>query len=139
MNDAFELAQSGLNVWKALNEGTYNQAEIDLLENMFAWAVTNSNGQKSVNTDHEHWTYIQDVFQGVLDFQGTSRNPPVSTDLIVYCDFSRYIENEDCDHKPMKGYACDTAKKQEVEMTAFWKGCKSVKPFPVMVCGFIPV
>lgn len=138
MDDAFELAQSGLDVWNALNGGTYNQAEIDLLENMFAWAVTNDNGQKNVNTGHEQWTYIQDIFQGVLDFKAPSKSPPRATDLIVYCDFSRYIENEDCKHNKKPGYACDTASNQEVKMDTSWKGCKSVKPFPIMVGVFIP-
>ncbi|KAJ5815071.1 hypothetical protein N7474_006848 [Penicillium riverlandense] len=132
MDDAFELAQSGLDAWNALNGGTYNQAEIDLLENMFAWAVTNDNGQKSVNTGHAQWTYIQDIFQGVLDFKAPSKSPPRATDLIVYCDYSRYIENEDCKQNKKPGYACDTASKKEVKMDMAWKGCKSVKPFPVM-------
>lgn len=137
MNDAFALAQAGLDVWNSLNGGTNTQAELDLLENMFAWAVKDDNGQKTVNTDHEYWTYIQTVFTGVIGFEPlkSSKAGLPSTDVIIYCDYSRYTKNKDCNGKRKLGYACDTDNNQIVKMGASWHGCKNIKTSGIMVRG----
>ncbi|THD00194.1 hypothetical protein EYZ11_000385 [Aspergillus tanneri] len=56
MTSAIDLAQAATDTLQALRDNTYNQAQMDLFEYMFGFAIETVNGQRRIN--QRDWAYI---------------------------------------------------------------------------------
>lgn len=133
---ALDLAQAAQDTLHALKDGTNNEAQMNLFEYMFSFAVQKDGNEKKIRmTD---WERISYVYTEVLNFAPVRQpndNIP-ETDVIIYCDYSRYIEGQSCSGKKKKGFACDKDTSLNNLMSLAWKQCKSsVAMVPLMVRG----
>ncbi|KAL1963046.1 hypothetical protein VTN77DRAFT_8794 [Rasamsonia byssochlamydoides] len=114
MTDAFDLARAALAAINALQAGTANEAQRDLM--------------------HPVTQRVIQVFQGVLAFDKNGNGQPStlaagsrppSDDVVVYCDYSRFIEGQTCSGVKDPTVACDRSIQKNIEMDDAYKSCKS--------------
>lgn len=131
---ALDLAQTAQDTLQALKDGTYIEAQMDLFEYMFSFAVERGGIERKIKA--AEWEKILYVYTEVLNFAPVRQpndNIP-ETDVVIYCDYSRYIEGQSCSGKKKRGFACDKDTSLNNEMTLGWKQCKSsVAIVPLMV------
>lgn len=138
MRDAFKLSEAGLDALNDIgafyskkdqsNPTSTEQAQLDLLGYLFSSA-------KPSDPDDRVFRQIRRTFGSILLFrdnpQGKSIPRPDDrtflTDggFVVYCDYSRFIENQNCRGEPKKGQACDTEVYRVIDMTEDYLSCKS--------------
>lgn len=138
MKDAFELAQAGLDALNDIrdfytksdqsNPNPVEQAQLDLLSYLFSSA-------RPFDPNDKVFQQLLRTFGLILLFRDnpegklTSRQKEVvflpDGGFIVYCDYSRFIENQNCRGEHKKGQACDTELFHVVDMTDDYLHCKS--------------
>jgi len=145
MNNAFDLAQAGSDTFAItlLGSGPKWQAQKDLISYMFSEALTNSN----IDTGNKNWQLGESTFASVLKYNTNNGQPDatpanlrnLNTDsLIVYCDYSRFKEGENCDGVKKDGNTCDTSIGITVPMDDIYNDCKSTSFFSsteISVCN----
>lgn len=131
---SFDLAQAAQDTLQALKDGTHSEAQMDLFEYMFSAALEKIGDRRVIKT--AEWERILYVYTEVLKFAPVRQpNEDIpETDVVIYCDYSRYIEGKSCSGKKKRGYACDKDTSLTNQMTFGWKQCKStVAMVPLMV------
>jgi len=111
------------------------QAQKDLISYMFAEALNNGN----IDTTNEKWETASKQFTSVLKYNnnnGQPENGPAagyrslnSDSLIVFCNYDRFKENQNCDGVTKKGITCDTTIGISWPMNNIYSDCKSTSPF----------
>ena len=78
------------------------------------------------STNDEYFSRIMGVFNGVQNYNHNNQyvSPPPSDEVVIYCDYSRFKENKDCNGEDKKGYACDPDIQDVVQMDSDYQGCK---------------
>jgi hypothetical protein len=136
MEDAFSLARSGLDALKDIekfyaqadqsNPTPTQQAQIDLLRYLFADA-------RASDTNDLIFQQLLTTFRLILSFRPAGNGGPLprpdkgippGDGVIIYCDYSRFLENRDCDGEFVENKACDTDLMQVIDMTDAYLGCK---------------
>ena len=138
MINAFKLAGAGSDTLKQLSQSSSTPtwiAQKDLLSFLFAETMTNGN----IDTNNARWTVAEDMFSSVLQYKtttdgGAERNTMSYktlsvSDVIVYCDYSRFEEDKDCNKDPKKGYTCDHSIGQDFQMNKIYSDCKKTGIF----------
>ena len=126
MQDAFELAKSGKDVFDHLQTGSTGaraEAQKDAVSYLFKNAMTDG----KVDHSTEGWSAAAKVFNEVLGFDTTGNGGPQTrpgsykfqpgqpvdsnklNTIVIYCDLTRYKAGEDCNGKKDKELACDTS------------------------------
>jgi hypothetical protein len=133
MQGAFDLAQAGSDIFGTLaasGSGDTWQAQKDLVSYLFAEALTNGN----IDPSNANWQTAAKTFTSVLKYNGNSGQPDatpsdyrsLNTDgLIVFCDYSRFKENQNCDGISKPGVTCDTTIGISWPMNDIYSSCKS--------------
>ncbi|KAL5356474.1 meiotically up-regulated gene family-domain-containing protein [Aspergillus floccosus] len=118
MQSALGLAEAGsdaLNQLSQPGDGPTAVAQRDLFSYLFAEAMKNGH----IDTSNKEWQHFTSGFSAVLNYKKTPDGSPEQNDgmygflhmddLIVYCDYSRFQENKDCQGNTAPGKACDTS------------------------------
>ncbi|KAI7970588.1 hypothetical protein EIK77_004614 [Talaromyces pinophilus] len=133
MSSAFDMAQAGSDTLTQLStsgSGAVWDAQKDLVSYLFSEALTNGNIDKSSS----NWGKVSNTFSAVLKYnnnQGQPQSTPSDyrsldpDSLVVYCDYSRFTENKDCDGNEKKGIVCDTNIGISWPMNSIYSDCKS--------------
>ncbi|KAH8429797.1 uncharacterized protein LDX57_007469 [Aspergillus melleus] len=129
MKGALDLAAAAVDTLDALSTQTNNVAQMDLFQYMFGFAVTTVNGHRQVNQNE--LDYIKGIYTNVLNF-ALLREDRKPNDVVIYCDYSRYIEGVDCNGVENKSVACDKDTSQKANIDFSYKSCKSKS-------GYIPL
>ncbi|KAL9097562.1 MAG: hypothetical protein Q9165_000458 [Trypethelium subeluteriae] len=133
VQEAFDFSQAAIDALDALGAGTGNQAadvaKSDLLDYIFVSARP-GRGQR-VDPNNQNFRRVRATFNAVKNFgqfQGTFRpeDGAAETDVVVYCDYSRFDnhEDKDCFGREKKGFACDPHIGALVKMDDDYKDCK---------------
>lgn len=131
MTSAIDLAQAAADTMQALKDQTHSEAQMDLFEYMFSFAVKTVNGRRQI--DDSAWEWINRILVQVLKFKH-STDQKVAEDVVIYCDYSRYIEGTRCNGDKKKNMACDKDTSEDVEINSVFNWCKSKSGyFPIMV------
>lgn len=146
MNDAFAWSQAALNALEALGQpvqpgqqidSTYS-AQLDLLKYMFSEDIVTP--PSTVDPTSPYFDIVRSVYTQVNGFNKNGDGSPSpkpadlsADDVIVYCNFKRFKEGEDCYGNPSAGEACDRDVNKEVLMDSDYKGCKANSKGAVMV------
>lgn len=127
VKNAFQLADAGKTALSTLKEQKGSRDQINLLEYMFAFAVNDGTVQQSTEFDR-----LYNVFNEIGGYnKEDGGNPSAQTDklptgdIIIFCDYSRMKENEDCFGNKKEGYACDTVTKRVVRISPMYEECKN--------------
>ncbi|KAJ5594876.1 uncharacterized protein N7459_001084 [Penicillium hispanicum] len=127
VTSAFELAGIGRDTLNTLKNGKGSQAQIDLLDFMFGFAVKDNKAEHTGYLDT-----VTSVFEQVLDFKKNKDGSPSAQtgsypvgEVVVFCDYTRYRENVDCSGYDSPGNACDTVLQMEVAMSDLYHNCKN--------------
>ena len=133
MQGAFDLAQAGSDTFGTLTpsgSGVTWQAQRDLVSYLFAQALTNGN----INTGNEFWRNASRRFNSVLNYNNNNGQPEPSPSnyktlstnaVIVFCDFTRFKENQDCYGVPSPGRTCDTTLDISWPISDAYTNCKN--------------
>jgi hypothetical protein len=135
MSNAFKLADSAQAIWNHLNDETAapaSVAESDLLRYLFLEAIPeNQRNNPNLNIDVNEspaFGRIRDTLSQILIYDrdpivkpapGLIPFPLSSNDVVVYCDFSRFNTNRNCNGNVRPGWACDTDIQEEMFMGKF--------------------
>lgn len=111
MQGAFDLAAAGSDTFGFLTpsgRGAIWQARKDLVSYLFSQALTNGNIDNSNTNWKDVWLKFESVLtynsnNGQLDASPSNYRSLGSNGLIVYCDYSRFKENQDCQGNRMSG------------------------------------
>ncbi|KAJ5595179.1 uncharacterized protein N7459_001387 [Penicillium hispanicum] len=122
------MAEIGKNTLNTLKSGQPSQPQIDLMEYLFGFTVQNNKVQQSSLLD-----IISSVFEQATEFKKNADGTPSAQsegtlpadDFIVFCDYSRFRENQNCKGEEAPGTACDTTVMMNVLMNDIYRGCKS--------------
>lgn len=124
-----DVSYDTLNRLPNAGTGPADQARRELVEYLFADALTNGN----IDLYSDAWINATDAFGKVIDYK-TNNEPesvPVAaykslrpTNLIMYCNYDRFKENQDCQEKEMKGVVCDTSIDRAFKMDSKYSDCK---------------
>lgn len=124
MSGAFDLNKAALDTMRALKDNTHSEAQMDLFEYMYGFAVKQVNGQRRV--EERYWKQIYRIFERVETFSTEKEKNHVGIhDVVVYCDYSRYIEGRCCDGTNSLFTACDKDTSKEFSMDLGWRFCRS--------------
>ncbi|PLB50840.1 hypothetical protein P170DRAFT_508944 [Aspergillus steynii IBT 23096] len=129
MTGALDLAAAAVDTLDALSSHTNNAAQLDLFQYIFGFAVKTTNGHREVIP--EEVNYIKGIYNNVLKFAVLTGDER-SNDVVIYCDYSRYIEGMDCNGVENSSVACDKDTSRKVDMDFSYKSCKSKS-------GYIPL
>ncbi|PLB50842.1 hypothetical protein P170DRAFT_463924 [Aspergillus steynii IBT 23096] len=130
MASAIDLAQAGVDTMQALKDQTHTEAQMDLFEYMFSFAVKTVDGRRQIGPSD--WDWINRIFDKVLKLK-SFKEEKMAEDVVIYCDHSRYIEGTECNGNKNKKMACDKDISGDVEINSVFKWCKSKSGyFPVM-------
>ncbi|RJE19852.1 hypothetical protein PHISCL_07808 [Aspergillus sclerotialis] len=135
MRGAFDLADAGFGAFSEVGYSTQGgprvQALSDLVSYLFADAMTDGR----VDPMNTNFASAWDKFGKVQDYNTEGQGEPAQTprsyiglgsnELVIFCDFSHYIENEDCIGNKMKGYVCNKAIGAFFPMDKNYKHCKN--------------
>jgi len=143
MKSAFDLAQAGSDLLSHLTpsgSGATWQAQKDLVKFMFAEALTNGNP----DPNNANWNTVSSKFnlvlaynsnggQGQPDITPTNSNAdqtgvytPLGADkLVLFCDYSRFTKNQNCDKIAKPGITCDRTNGMAWPMDDIYNDCKS--------------
>lgn len=134
MNNAFDLAEAGFDTFgiTSLGSGAKWQARKDLISYMFSEALTDG----KIDTGNTNWQLAESTLTSVLTYKSNSGEPDAAPDpgnyrllksntVIVYCDYSRFKEGQDCDGVKRKGMTCDTSIGISVRAESVYEDCKS--------------
>jgi hypothetical protein len=135
MRNAFILADNAQTIWNRLHDdspGSATEAESDLLRYLFLEAVPeNQRSNPILNIDINESPAFARIRETLAQVQLYNRIPTVkpkpglipfplsSKDVIVYCDFSRFNTNRNCNGNLRPGWACDTDTREETFMGNF--------------------
>lgn len=134
MKSAFSLADISYDTFARLpraRDEPANQARRELVGYMFADALKNGN----IDPDDENWLSAMNKFGRVLDYDETKDGMPKpapaagypslgSNNFVMYCNYTRFRENENCAGQKVKGVVCDTSMKRAFEMDKNYSKCK---------------
>lgn len=131
MDGALEMGHIALQTLEALKRGKGITADIELLDYMFGFAVKGKTPRPSGYLDR-----VISVYEQILDFDKNGDGRPLSMpsgqppidDVVVFCDYTRYMEDQDCFGNAQDGWACDTVMGIEVKMDSVWHSCKTAQP-----------
>ncbi|PLB50857.1 hypothetical protein P170DRAFT_474405 [Aspergillus steynii IBT 23096] len=125
MAKALDMAQAAQDTLQALKDGTHNEAQMDLFEYMFSFAVEGNGNNRRLKMDE--WERIVNTYTEVLKFAPV-RQPDEdipTTEVVIYCDYSRYIEGQSCSGKKKRNLACDKDTSLTNKINFVWRQCKS--------------
>jgi hypothetical protein len=132
---AFDLAQAGSDTMSTLATGSGSgdtwQAQQDLVSYTFAEALTNGN----IDTSNPKWITASDKFTSVLKYNSNNGQPDTNnynnqykslpTDaLVIFCDFTRFAENQNCKGVAKPGIVCDRAMRIAFPMNDAYYHCR---------------
>lgn len=133
----FDLAQAGSDLFSKITptgSGDTFQAQKDLISFLFGEALTSGN----IDTSNPKWQTASNQFTLVLKYNSNNGQPdttPVdyralNTDgLIVFCDYGRFKEDQNCDGVAKKGITCDTTIGISWPINDIYSNCKSNSVF----------
>lgn len=113
MKNAFDLAEAGLETLSITNVASGDQAkwqaQMDLISFLFPSALTNG----KIDWDNTDFQTLTTRFDKVIAYNKNPGGAPQARpanilvlnnpDLVVYCDYSRFNETQDCDGVKKKG------------------------------------
>lgn len=137
MRDAFKLAEAGLDALNDIgaihskkdhsNTTPIEQAQLDLLSYLFSSA-------RPSDPDDRVFRQIRRTFGSILLFRDNPQGQPIPRPddkpflpdggFVVYCDYTRFVENQNCRGEPKEGQACDTEVYRVIDMTKDYMSCK---------------
>lgn len=133
MQSAFDLAQAGsdamgdLAIAKSINTNTLT-AQRDLVSYLFAESMTGG----KIDPTTRNWQSAASIFSRVLAYNtgqpgasAASYRALPSSEVILFCDYSRFKENVDCLGNPKPGYVCDTTMGVFWPISSIYSNCKS--------------
>jgi hypothetical protein len=92
----------------------------------------------NIDTTNAKWQTASKQFTSVLKYNSNNGQPDttpanyrsLNTDgLIVFCDYSRFKEDQNCDGVAKKGITCDTTIGISWPMNDIYSNCKSTSVF----------
>lgn len=137
MKGAFQLAQSAEQAFTQLSQSTTGDtgvAQKDLLSYLFAETLTGGN----IDPKNNKWKLAKGIPSQVLKYNRGDGQPDITplhykglpTDrLILFCNYDRFKENEDCVGNPKPGYTCDTSIGVFFPMNDIYSDCKEETVF----------
>ncbi|KAL9075403.1 MAG: hypothetical protein Q9157_004048 [Trypethelium eluteriae] len=135
LSRALDLDQAALDALEALGAGVGSQpadvAKSDLLDYIFV--STRPGAGQPVDPNNPNFSRVKRTFEAVKNLNTPTSDPNrLDLDVKIYCDFSRFHENESCKTDdegkriPKPGYACDDDIKIDVPMGDEYTECKKV-------------
>ena len=97
---------------------------------MFAEALTSGH----IDLTNDKWQTAESMFEAVLKYNTNGGKPQTTPanlrtlhmdNLVVYCNYSRFKENQDCNGTPTPGTACDTSMMIDMKMSDGYNECKT--------------
>lgn len=138
MKGATDMAQAAEDLFVALSSagsGPVRQAQEDLVSYLFTEAMTDG----KIDPNNENHITAFNTISNVLNYYQTKDGKPQTTpanyrdlkttDLIIYCDYSRFKENQNCNGETKKGYTCDTSIGVSFLIGDIYSNCKSTSAF----------
>lgn len=127
MTNAFDLAEAASSALADIDTETANEAQRDLLKYMFNRAVEHPSSAPT------HFSKVVKTYRAILDFKKSENGNPQHKpegglppdDVIVYCDYSRFDENQNCDGNKQRGWACDRDTRVTKQMNGDYLGCQN--------------
>lgn len=124
IQSSFGLATNAQSALDALKQGQSNEAQMDVLEFMYASAVQNNDGkERTVKSDH--FDIITSIFDQILGFKHQAPSHSKG-DVGFFCDYSRYAEDEDHNGNDKPGWAWDRKLQKSVKMDDIFKECRDL-------------
>lgn len=132
MRGAFDLANAAYEsfAWLPNSDNSASSvAQRDLVSYLFADALANGN----IDPNNPKWQAAANKFGAVLNYDTNLGNPetaPLSykslktNNLVMYCDYSRFVENYNCEGKKSRGAVCDKSIGMAYPMDDNYKSCK---------------
>lgn len=138
MKDAFALADAGLGALNDIRDFIFSQkdkssptpeqqAQIDLLHYLFSDA-------RIFDANDMVFQKLADTFKSILAFRGDRNGEPTprppgpfipANFVVVYCNYKRFEEHQDCDGNEKENKACDIDLWEVVDMDEDYLSCKA--------------
>ncbi|KAJ5183268.1 hypothetical protein N7492_000884 [Penicillium capsulatum] len=124
IQSSFGLATNAQSALDALKQGQSNEAQMDVLEFMYASAVQYNDGkERTVKSDH--FDIITSIFDQILGFKHQAPSHSKG-DVGFFCDYSRYAEDKDHNGNDNPGWAWDRKLQKSVKMDDIFKECRDL-------------
>ena len=133
MASAFDLTHAALATLDSLTRpggGATWQAQRDLLSFLFSETFADGN----INTQSPYWALLHQTLDFVSRLDDNNGHPSAAPpdyrtltkdDLVLFCDLSRYKENQNCQGEVANGMVCDTISGRTFPMSWDYDSCKS--------------